>query len=107
MSCLFGCVDAALTITVSHYVHRSKSVLIELFQAGLNSKSPWLTPFGRESEADAVKRSFKVENSDFLTLYNAYCSWREASANGFEREFTRVRSISLQIKSNHADIATL
>lgn len=49
-----------------------------------------MTPFGREAEADAVKRSFKVENSDFLTTYNAYCSWREASANGFEREFTRV-----------------
>ncbi|GAA6008894.1 hypothetical protein JCM11491_003823 [Sporobolomyces phaffii] len=79
MSCIFGCLDAALTIT-----------------AALNSKSPWLTPFGRESEADAVKRSFKVENSDFLTTYNAYCSWREASANGFEREFTRKSFLSQQ-----------
>ncbi|GAA5955052.1 hypothetical protein JCM3765_003173 [Sporobolomyces pararoseus] len=79
MSCIFGCLDAALTIT-----------------AALNSKSPWLTPFGREAEADAVKRSFKVENSDFLTTYNAYCSWREASANGFEREFTRKSFLSQQ-----------
>ncbi|GAA6061389.1 hypothetical protein JCM10212_000649 [Sporobolomyces blumeae] len=79
MSCIFGCVDAALAIT-----------------AALNSKSPWLTPFGREAEADAVKRSFKVENSDFLTTYNAYCSWREASANGYEREFTRKNFLSQQ-----------
>ncbi|GAA5943107.1 hypothetical protein JCM1841_003894 [Sporobolomyces salmonicolor] len=79
MSCIFGCLDAALTIT-----------------AALNSKSPWLTPFGREAEADAVKRGFKVENSDFLTTYNAYCSWREASGNGYEREFTRKSFLSQQ-----------
>lgn len=59
----------------------------------LNAKSPWLTPFGREAEADAVKRGFKIENSDFLTTYNAYTVWREASGNGFEREFCRVSSI--------------
>lgn len=64
--------------------------MLTCLQAALTSKSPWLTPFGRENEADAVKRSFKVENSDFLTLYNAYCHWREASGNGYEREFTRV-----------------
>lgn len=72
-------------------------------QATLNSKSPWLTPFGRESEADAVKRGFKVENSDFLTTYNAYCSWREASGNGYEREFCRVsllRRLSASLASS-------
>jgi hypothetical protein len=37
-------------------------------QAALNSKSPFITPFGREQEADTVKRAFKVENSDFLTV---------------------------------------
>lgn len=79
MSCIFGCLDAALAIT-----------------AALNSKSPWLTPFGREAEADAVKRNFKIENSDFLTTYNAYCCWREASANGYEREFTRKNFLSQQ-----------
>lgn len=52
LGCLFNCLDATLTIV-----------------AALNAKSPWLTPFGRESEADAAKRSFKTENSDFLTLY--------------------------------------
>lgn len=79
MSCLFGSLDAALTIT-----------------AALNSKSPWVTPFGRETEADAVKRSFKIENSDFLTLFNAYNSWREASSNGYDREFCRKSFLSQQ-----------
>lgn len=79
LSCIFGCLDAGLTIA-----------------AGLNSKSPWLTPFGREAEADAVKRTFKVENSDFLTTYNAYCSWREACSNNYEREFCRKSFLSLQ-----------
>ncbi|BGP54757.1 hypothetical protein JCM8202_003265 [Rhodotorula sphaerocarpa] len=79
LSCIFGCLDAGLTIA-----------------AGLNSKSPWLTPFGRENEADAVKRTFKVENSDFLTLYNAYCSWRESCSNNVERDFCRKSFLSLQ-----------
>ncbi|GAA6051223.1 hypothetical protein JCM3770_005879 [Rhodotorula araucariae] len=79
MSTIFNCLDAALTIT-----------------AALNSKSPWVTPFGREHEADTVKRGFKVENSDFLTLYNAYCCWREACSNNYEREFCRKSFLSLQ-----------
>ncbi|KAM0788761.1 hypothetical protein ACM66B_002852 [Microbotryomycetes sp. NB124-2] len=79
MSCIFSCLDAALTIT-----------------AALNSKSPWVTPFGREAEADAVKRNFKVENSDFLTTYNAYATWREACGNGYEREFCRKNFLSQQ-----------
>ncbi|BGP39119.1 hypothetical protein JCM10449v2_003057 [Rhodotorula kratochvilovae] len=79
MSTIFNCLDAALTIT-----------------AALNSKSPWVTPFGRENEADTVKRGFKVENSDFLTLYNAYCCWREACSNNYEREFCRKSFLSLQ-----------
>ncbi|GAA5902381.1 hypothetical protein JCM6882_000515 [Rhodosporidiobolus microsporus] len=79
MSCIFNCLDAALTIT-----------------ATLNSKSPWITPFGREAEADAVKRGFKVENSDFLTTYNAYCSWRDACSNNYEMQFVRKSFLSLQ-----------
>jgi ATP-dependent RNA helicase DHX29 len=52
LACLFQCLDPALTIA-----------------AALSSKSPFVTPFGRESEAEAVKRAFKTENSDFLTLH--------------------------------------
>lgn len=95
MACIFNCLDAALAITVRGFGPRPLEASVlnsDIPQATLNSKSPWLTPFGRESEADAVKRGFKIENSDFLTTYNAYCSWREASGNGYEREFCRVSS---------------
>ncbi|GAA5855636.1 hypothetical protein JCM8547_001627 [Rhodosporidiobolus lusitaniae] len=79
VSCTFNCLDAALTIT-----------------AALSSKSPWVTPFGREAEADAVKRGFDKYNSDFLTLYAAYCGWREACTNNYEHQFVRKSFLSLQ-----------
>ncbi|GJE85993.1 HrpA-like RNA helicase [Phanerochaete sordida] len=65
IACVFGCLDPALTIA-----------------AALNSKSPFLTPFGKEDEAHRQKLSFKIENSDFLTLHNAFSSWRRACVNG-------------------------
>ena len=43
IAALFGCLDPALTIA-----------------AALNSKSPFLTPFGFEQEADRAKNSFRV-----------------------------------------------
>ena len=58
------CLDPALTIA-----------------AALNSKSPFVTPLGMEEQADRAKNSFKVENSDFLTIHNAFSSWRRASGN--------------------------
>ncbi|KAJ3839808.1 P-loop containing nucleoside triphosphate hydrolase protein [Lentinula raphanica] len=76
---LFRCLDPALTIA-----------------AALNSKSPFLTPFGLEQEADRAKASFKSENSDFLTLHNAFSSWRKASAKGLERKFCRQNYLSHQ-----------
>lgn len=94
---LFRCLDPALTIA-----------------ATLNSKSPFLTPFGHEDEADRAKASFRIgtdsvhfvialiadrtaENSDFLTLHNAFSSWRRASANpGFVRKFCRKNFLSHQ-----------
>lgn len=42
LAALFKCLDPALTIA-----------------ATLNSKSPFVVPFGREQEADTVKQSFK------------------------------------------------
>ncbi|KII93254.1 hypothetical protein PLICRDRAFT_35442 [Plicaturopsis crispa FD-325 SS-3] len=77
---LFRCLDPALTIA-----------------AALNSKSPFITPFGHEQEADRAKSSFRVENSDFLTLHNAFASWRRASSNpGFVRKFCRLNFLSQQ-----------
>ncbi|GLB36275.1 putative P-loop containing nucleoside triphosphate hydrolase protein [Lyophyllum shimeji] len=77
---LFRCLDPALTIA-----------------AALNSKSPFVSPFGFEQEADRAKQAFKVENSDFLTIHNAFASWRRASANpNFVRKFCRTNYLSHQ-----------
>ncbi|THH31997.1 hypothetical protein EUX98_g2175 [Antrodiella citrinella] len=62
---LFRCLDPALTIA-----------------ATLNSKSPFVTPFGLQDEADRAKLSFRSDNSDFLTIHNAFSTWRNACANG-------------------------
>lgn len=43
IACVFGCLDPALTIA-----------------AALNSKSPFLTPFGKEQEAQRQKLTFKI-----------------------------------------------
>ncbi|KAF6766323.1 pre-mRNA-splicing factor ATP-dependent RNA helicase prp22 [Ephemerocybe angulata] len=54
-------------------VHLGKFLLI--------ATSPFVTPLGMEQEADRAKNSFKIENSDFLTIHNAFSSWRRASSN--------------------------
>ena len=97
---LFRCLDPALTIV-----------------AVLNSRSPFVSPFGFEQEADRAKNSFRVgehlftcrknstvttmicvENSDFLTIHNAFASWRRASANpGTIRKFCRTNYLSHQV----------
>ncbi|KAJ2920247.1 hypothetical protein MD484_g9, partial [Candolleomyces efflorescens] len=61
---VFRCLDPALTIA-----------------ATLNSKSPFVSPLGMEQEADRAKSSFRIENSDFLTIHNAFSSWRRACGN--------------------------
>ncbi|KAL1952101.1 hypothetical protein VTO73DRAFT_1250 [Trametes versicolor] len=76
---LFRCLDPALTIA-----------------ATLNSKSPFLTPLGLEQEAERAKLSFRTENSDFLTLHNAFASWRRASGNGIARKFCKSNYLSHQ-----------
>jgi ATP-dependent RNA helicase DHX29 len=77
---LFRCLDPALTIA-----------------AALSSKSPFIVPMGMEQEADRAKSSFRVDNSDFLTIHNAFSSWRRASENpSFVRKFCRVNFLSHQ-----------
>ncbi|KAG2159994.1 P-loop containing nucleoside triphosphate hydrolase protein [Suillus bovinus] len=77
---LFRCLDPALTIA-----------------AALSSKSPFIVPMGMEQEADRAKSSFRVDNSDFLTIHNAFSSWRKASENpSFVRKFCRVNFLSHQ-----------
>ncbi|KAG0064792.1 hypothetical protein BGZ89_008846 [Linnemannia elongata] len=58
---IFKCLDPVLTVA-----------------AMLSFKSPFVTPFGAEDEADAAKARFKLADSDMLTWYNAYLGWRQA-----------------------------
>jgi len=77
---VFRCLDPALTIA-----------------ATLNSKSPFLTPFGHEEEADRAKNSFRTDNSDFLTMHNAFSCWRRASSDvNSARKFCRLKFLSQQ-----------
>ncbi|KAJ7631081.1 P-loop containing nucleoside triphosphate hydrolase protein [Roridomyces roridus] len=77
---LLRCLDPALTIA-----------------AALNSKSPFVSPFGHEQEADRAKVGFRTDNSDFLTIHNAFASWRRASSNPSSvRKFCRVNYLSHQ-----------
>lgn len=105
---LFRCLDPALTIA-----------------ATLNSKSPFITPFGQESEADSIRSSFKtgelsvdrdatstgacvnsyipsmaLGNSDFLTIVNVFSIWRRmASTNPNQaRTFCRRNFLSYQVR---------
>ena len=82
VAALFKCLDPALTIA-----------------ATLNSKSPFVTPFGFENAADNAKRAFAVGNSDFLTIANVFDSWRRASDNpGFVRTFCKRNFVSQQVR---------
>ncbi|KAH9486800.1 putative helicase C15C4.05 [Psilocybe cubensis] len=80
ISTLFRCLDPALTIA-----------------ATLNSKSPFVAPFGLEHDADRARNSFRIENSDFLTIHNAFSSWRTSCADpNFARKFCRKYFLSHQ-----------
>lgn len=73
----------------------------------LNYKSPFLIPFGRESEAEIViKSKFKEGESDLLTMYKGYILWKELyekevinkGGKGWEtvRRFCETNFLSLQ-----------
>jgi ATP-dependent RNA helicase DHX29 len=62
LSAIFGCLDVGITIA-----------------AILSSKSPFVTPFGDKQRADTTRLAFAKGNSDLLTAYNAYVSWRNVS----------------------------
>jgi ATP-dependent RNA helicase DHX29 len=62
MSAVYGCLDVGLTIS-----------------AILSSKSPFVTPFGDRQRADVARLSFAKGDSDLLTAYNAYATWRRIS----------------------------
>ena len=59
LGCIFQCIDVCVTIA-----------------AILSSKSPFPTSVNNRAQADAGKLAFKRGDSDLLTVYNAYCAWR-------------------------------
>jgi ATP-dependent RNA helicase DHX29 len=80
---IFRCLDPALTIA-----------------ATLNAKSPFITPFGFEAQADSAKKGFATGNSDFLTIANVFASWRRASENpNYVRVFCKKNYLSHQVST--------
>jgi ATP-dependent RNA helicase DHX29 len=85
----FACVDVAITIA-----------------AILSSKSPFLTPFGAKQRADIARLSFKKGESDHLTTYNAYKSWKTVctTAGRSEMQFCHKNFLSAQNLGNIEDL---
>ncbi|EIM24205.1 P-loop containing nucleoside triphosphate hydrolase protein [Wallemia mellicola CBS 633.66] len=79
---VFGCLDSALTIA-----------------ATLNSKSPFVTPFGQEVEAMNAKKAYNDGNSDFVVIVKAYNGWKQALQNqgwAFMKRYCDQNYLSLQ-----------
>ena len=74
LSAIFCCLDTGLTIA-----------------AVLSSKSPFVTPFGQRQAADIARLSYANSDSDLLTAYNAYCSWRRVSQDTNQNVFAYCR----------------
>jgi ATP-dependent RNA helicase DHX29 len=89
LSTMFKCVDVAITIA-----------------AILSSKSPFLTPFGAKQRADAARFAFKKGDSDLLTTYNAYKSWKAicTTAGRSEIPFCHKNFLSPQNLGNIEDL---
>lgn len=89
---LFSCLDATVTIA-----------------ALLSSKSPFIKPsVGSATEANTIRLGFKRGDSDLLTSYNAYCSWRNVCLNRTipEGEFCRRNYLSSRTLSGVEDLKT-
>lgn len=68
---IYGCLDFALTVA-----------------ATLSSKSPFLSPMHAKKQADTVRLGFKRGDSDLLTAYNAYVTWRKICTTPGMSEFS-------------------
>ena len=67
----FGCLDFAATVA-----------------ATLSSKSPFLTPMHARKQADSVRLGYKRGDSDLLTMFNAYSTWRKVCTTPGISEFS-------------------
>ncbi|KAF2147405.1 uncharacterized protein K452DRAFT_282402 [Aplosporella prunicola CBS 121167] len=89
LASIFGCVDVAITIA-----------------AILSSKDPFLTPLGARQRADSVRLGFRRGDSDLLTAYNAYTTWRKicTTPGQSEFQFCQKNFLSRQNLSNIEDL---
>ena len=89
LASVFGCLDFALTAA-----------------ATLTSKSPFLNPMHAKKQADTVRLGFKRGDSDLLTVYNAYCTWRKVcTTSGMsEYQFCNKNFLSPQNLANIEDL---
>ncbi|KAH8887822.1 P-loop containing nucleoside triphosphate hydrolase protein [Thozetella sp. PMI_491] len=87
---IFKCLDMAITVA-----------------ATLSSKSPFIAPFGQRNQADTVRKGFRRGDSDLLTVYNAYSSWKrvcQSASGGGEFQFCRKNFLSTQTLANIEDL---
>lgn len=85
---VFKCLDMALTVA-----------------AILSAKSPFSAPFGQRTQADAARLAFRRGDSDLLTIYNAYVSWRRVcQQTGKDFQFCRKNYLSQQTLANIEDL---
>lgn len=91
LGAVFKCLDMAITVA-----------------AILSSKSPFSAPFGQRAQADNARMAFRRADSDLLTIYNAYSSWKRVcqanSGVGKEFQFCRKNFLSQQALANIEDL---
>lgn len=89
LASIFNCVDFALTTA-----------------AILSSKSPFLAPMNAKKQADTIRLGFKRGNSDLLTAYNAYLTWKKICQTPGQSElrFCQKNFLSPQNLSNIEDL---
>ncbi|KAF7595064.1 hypothetical protein BBP40_007467 [Aspergillus hancockii] len=85
----FKCLDASISIA-----------------AILSSKSPFVNTMGSNTQKDLARLSFSKGDSDLLTVYNAYCSWKRTRNTPGANEYTFCRKnfLNFQTLLNIEDI---
>lgn len=63
--------------------------------AALSCKSPFLTPFGKQAEADKAKRKFDSSGSDHIAVLRAYEEFKELDKLGVQRSWCSDNFLSL------------
>ena len=94
---LFGCIEPALTIA-----------------AAMSSKSPFVRPYDSREAADEARKNFDVDNSDHLTILNAFDQWKllrasrgDRATNFFVRDNFLSRMTLIQMQELRKQYASL